>query len=121
MGQMIVEEPVVMYAEAARNYAANKAIATFLGTELQRHYPLRVWGVQPQVDQGVVDIFLLDATGRWAYTLHLMHKTFEVLGREAVRAGGEILERFNLSREKRFNRDHVETLARDIRGSAIEA
>lgn len=117
---MIIEDPVVMGPEEAKTYAANRSIAHFIGGELKRHYPLRVWAVQPQVDQGVVDIFLLDATGRWAYTLHLAHKTFEILGREAVRAGGEILERFNLSREKRFNRDHVETLSRNIRGEAIQ-
>ena len=50
-----------------------------------------------------------------------IHKTIDELERRAVMAAGEILERYNVSRNRDFNPDHIETLARDAMDEVIAA
>lgn len=114
-------KPVVADASQSRFAFADMALAKSIGEALLGAYPNRAWTIHADSEQGVVDVMLADATTRYGYTIHLKAKTLFELQREAVYGGGEILERFNLSRERVFNRDAVDELKRNVLGEAVAA
>lgn len=115
-----LNRPVIMDPDTARFAFANMSLARILGNAVARAYPQRRWGIHADSENGIIDVMCPDVSNRWGYCIHLKHKTIEQLERECVRAAGEILERFSLSREKHgFNRDSVTILPRDFRGDAI--
>jgi len=60
-----------------------------------------------------------DISMEWGYVLHLTQSIHQ-LTRKAITAGGEILERFRLSRERHSSGD-AKDLAKNIQGYAIGA
>ena len=58
-------------------------------------------------------------SGEWGYRL-LLDKNYSVsdLRSRAIKAGGEILERFNVKRGK-MNDDHMATMATDFAGRVL--
>ena len=66
---------------------------------------------------GIIDIYLPEMGGNRAYTLHIAKLDANL--KKVVLAGGEILERFNLSRSK-AKEDELATLERNIKGEALQ-
>lgn len=90
-----------------------------IGAALQRSYPNRQWYVDVSIVGGTANIMCPSISTRHAYVLHI-NKTADQLQKDAIKAGGQILEMFNLSRD-RSARGGEERLLRDARGEAIHA
>lgn len=74
-------------------------MARTLAEKLHQHYPGHLWGVNVEGKTGLITIRNLYLSGNWGYVLKL-GAVFSMsdLERNAVRAGGEILERFRMQR-----------------------
>jgi len=108
-----------MLEDAERKMAADM-VCRHLGNTLKQHYPTRNWVVDVRMSQGVAGIFCPDVSLKYGIIIHLTHIIFD-LERRAVMAGGEILERFGLSREQGASNDDVLDLDRHINGEAVLA
>lgn len=89
-----------------------------IGTVLMRHYNQREWKVMVDLESGMMIVACDSLCNFKGYHIH-MDKTIDQLEKRAIEAAGEILERHNLSRSKKFDPDILETLARDARDSVI--
>lgn len=89
-----------------------------IGSVLMRHYNQREWKVMVDIDAGMLIVGCDSICNFKGYHIHL-DKTIDELERRAVMAAGEILERHNVSRSKKFDPDIIETLARDAQDSVI--
>lgn len=81
--------------------AADFAMTKAIGEVLARHYPRIPWGVRVDSAQGVAMIqvaHLMGATGH--YVIHLSKLAVDPGFKSVIRAGGEILERFGISRSR---------------------
>ena len=102
-----------MLIMADADAAAAETFRDIAGETLKQAYPGYYWGVRVLSTQGVMQIVLLSATSRYGFTLKLADiYSASDLSKEVMRAGGEMLERFGLSRKglnkaeymaKRFN------------------
>ena len=95
-------EPLI---DSATRDLADIALAERLAEVLDRHYPGHLWGVRVDSWQGIAVVFNLRLSGRWGFLLKLRDLTYEnEIAREAMQAGGELLERYRVSRG-RFKED----------------
>jgi hypothetical protein len=72
---------------------------------LELHYPGHPWLIEASHQQGVVYISIPIFTGRNKYVIHINVLKVDPGLRHVVRAGGEILERFKIPRQ-RFSVDN---------------
>jgi len=93
-------------------------IAKQVGVRLEKEYPGREWGVRPDLTGGIVEIFCLALSGKHAYLLH-MNGSIHDLIEKALRAAGEILERYGVTRNKKYDIDITEAFDRDHNGDVI--
>lgn len=110
-------EIVRSQAEAQRAIAKD-AIANRMGRVLQTTYPNRNWLVRVSDDLSIATINCVDISLEYGFMIHLDKITHD-LELAARIAGGEILERFNLSRDK-YSEDGA-LLRVDRRGEALGA
>lgn len=96
-------------------------IAMRVGKVLMEHYNQREWKVMVDVENQMLIIGCDSICNYKGYHLHMNKYTMDELERRAVQAAGEILERHNLARSRKFNPDQLETLARDAFDSVIAA
>lgn len=94
--------------------ATEQLQAKNIAEHLIKHYPGHLWSVQ--VYQGVVIIKNLALSGDWGFVLH--QNKMDNDGREVIRAAGELLERYNLSRG-RLIENQVNDLKQDFKGEII--
>ena len=77
------------------------ALAKRIAESLHRHYPAHLWGVAANSAAGIVSVFNLRLSGRWGFVLKMRDLAYEdEIERAAKEAGGELLERYRLSRGK---------------------
>lgn len=94
-------------------------IAKKVGTALLNAYNNRQWKVIVDIP-GQMLIVACDSISNYkGYHISMVQRNVEELERRAVLAAGEILERHELSRQKRFDADILETLARDAQDNVI--
>lgn len=109
----------VMQAPSARSEAADIALAKRLGEVLHKHYPGHLWAVSVNSSQGIASILNLRLSGRWGFMLHLRDLSYEdEITREAMQAGGELLERYRLARGA-FRESEYEALPTTRLGNLI--
>ena len=85
-----------------------------VGQVLTRTYPGYIWFVETHPDGGVVYVRCMNLSGRWGFVLHINKIDNDY---KAVKnAGGEILERYRVSRVKK-NSDEVMSANRDYAGN----
>jgi hypothetical protein len=96
-------------------------LAHEIGIKLMRAYPQRQWGVVVNLDIGSVQITCPSLSATKGYVIHIKRKTLHELQEQAIRAGGEILERFGISRGRTFDPTSIELLPRDERDEAVSA
>lgn len=94
-------------------------IAKNIGDELVKHYPNREWGVRVDVTGGMIIITCDSLSLLCGYHLPINGDNIKQLQKRAMRAGGEILERFNVSRNQIFNPEKLDLVPRDFRDEAI--
>jgi len=75
-------------------------LARRIGEALETHYPGWAWAVS--IDLGVVNVVSLKLSGTWGFTFKIEQITGDM--KNVIRAGGEVLERFN-ARRGRFTVD----------------
>lgn len=90
-----------------------------IGAALMKHYPHRRWYVDVSIKGGVAKILCPSISMQFGFTLYI-NKTPDEMAKDAVRAGGQILEMFKLSREKGASGGE-EALQRNARGDVIQA
>jgi len=106
--------------DEAQTAAASDRVCREIGAILQQHYPGRVWHVHTSVAGGVAQIQCPSISSLYGYTLHIHNKTNDQMRSGAVKAGGQLLEMFKLSRDQGA-KGGEELLQRDARGEAIHA
>lgn len=94
-------------------------LAKGIGEQLLNHYPNRQWGVQVNIQGQTVIITCPSLSKEKGYYIHLKNETPMELAMRAVNAAGEILERYNLSRARKFDSGIIETLDRDHKDEVI--
>jgi hypothetical protein len=99
--------------------ANDLVLAKSMADTLHSHYPGHLWAVTVNGAQGVADIRNLALSGNWGFRLILVgnYSISEFLDR-VKRAGGEILERYNLARG-RLNLDALANLKTDRLGRTV--
>lgn len=91
--------PRIKVAEDNGLTALEMLFAKRISETLMKHYPGYLWAVD--VSRSIVNIRCLDAHGLMGYTLHVPNEySASEFDKRVVRAGGEILERFQLSRRR---------------------
>jgi hypothetical protein len=106
-------------SESERQAKMEQWIAKRLGTKLMKHYNQREWKVMVDIANQMVIVACDSICNYKGYHIKMNLKTITELEEAAVMAGGEILERHNLARGRKFNPAELESLARDARGSVI--
>lgn len=86
-----------------------------IGNILKRAYPKNIWHVSMSDDGTVAYVTCPQITTEFGMVLHLNQIALD-LETKVVRSAGELLERFNISRETGDG-----TVFKDIRGNAIHA
>ena len=94
-------------------------IAKRLGTKLMEHYNQREWKVMVDISGQMVIIACDSICNYKGYHIKMHNKTIGELEEAAVMAGGEILERHNVARDRKFNPAQLDALVRDSRDSVI--
>lgn len=96
------------------------SICRAIGRTLKKHYPGRDWYVDVTIQGGAAKVMSPSISMRHGFVIHIHDKTIDQIERMAVKAGGQILEMFRLSRE-RGAQGGEESLLRDARGEVIQA
>lgn len=94
-------------------------IAKKLGEKLVSTYPRRQWGVNVDVQGRMIIITAPSLSTSHGYHIAMNGDTIDALERRAVDAGGEIMERYGLSRGRLYNPDHEDALPRNLRDEAM--
>lgn len=106
-------------ADAAEALRAD-SLCREIGATLVQHYPNRHWYVDVTLQGGVAKVQCPALSMQYGFAIHINNKTHDQLKRDTVMAGGQILEMFNLSRE-RGAKGGEELLMRDSRGEVLQA
>jgi hypothetical protein len=69
---------------------------------LHSHYPGHLWAVTCEGLKGIATVRNLRLSGRWGFVIKLRDLKADPGMKEVIRAGGELLERYRVSRG-RFN------------------
>ena len=88
-------------------------VAGRIGALLVKKYNNRKWKVNIDLTGGMLVISCDSISNHMGYHIHTRERTMHQLEVKAVMAAGEILERHELSRNKRFDADQFEHLIRD--------
>jgi hypothetical protein len=92
-------QTVVIDVEEGISHPLDEQICSIVGQVLCQHYTGHAWRVDADHQKGFIDIRNLSLSGDCGFRLKMSgHVTASELTKLAVRAGGEILERFNVSR-----------------------
>lgn len=103
----------------ARSNALDLSLAKDIAEALNEHYPGHLWAVNCQGEQGIMTIHNLMLSGQWGFVLKLDNNySASDLRKRAILAGGEILERYKVSRG-RINHEHMATMDTDFAGRII--
>lgn len=92
----------------------DEVIAKNVAEHLHKHYPGHLWAVN--VEGGVVNVHNLFLSGTWGFRIFI--SDIDVDYKVVTRAGGELLERYNVAR-KAMNPDEIAALKRNLRGEVI--
>ncbi len=93
-------------------------LAKQIGSALAKAYPSRDWGVgvnlaKGETLSGVVTVMCPSLSATKGHVLHISNETAAGLVTRGIRAGGEILERYGITRNRKFDSDALETLDRN--------
>jgi hypothetical protein len=94
--------------------AESKRIAEIL----QRHYPGHLWAVNVDARGGMATIQNLGLSGRWGFYIRLAEIVNDPFMSKVVHAGGELLERYRVSRG-RAQQDELDNVPVDFCGERI--
>lgn len=85
----------------ARTEMAAIRLASEVGDALHKAYPGHMWMVSTEGKGGnVLNVQNMALSGKWGFALHAHKLVDQDVGKVAVRAGGELLERYRISRSR---------------------
>lgn len=113
-----LELEIVQDPEEAIFRVKDFEIAKMVGAALCHKYPNHGWQVEADSRNGIAKIFMSQMSSSQGYIYKLKDISLGTFDREMMRVGGEMLERFSISRG-RFNEDSIKNVMRDPRGNAI--
>ena len=123
-GRQVIDdynEVNVLELESVKVAKIESWIAKAVGTKLMEAYPNRQWGVLVDVEGQMIVIMCQSVSQEKGFHISMVGRCVHDLQLEGVKAGGEILERYNLSRKRKFDADILETLDRDSRDEVISS
>ena len=94
-------------------------MAKEIGTKLMQVYPNRQWAVDFDARSEIVVILCPSLSTRRGFHIHIRRLTLPQIQEKAVRAAGEILERFGISRAKKVDPNQFDHLPQTIRDEVI--
>lgn len=100
--------------EADPHMAADLLMTGRVADVLQRHYPGHPWMIEVSHKQGVVMISIPLFMKRKKWVIHIQTLKTDPMLRTVMRAGGAILERYNVPRNG-FGLDHFLGALQDVR------
>lgn len=104
---------------AEKQNMLDMALSKDVAEALNEHYPGHLWAVNCQGENGIMTIHNLMLSGQWGFTLKLDNSySASDLRKRAIMAGGEILERYKVSRG-RINHEHMATMNTDFAGRIL--
>lgn len=103
----------------ARKAKLEAWIAKAVGKSLTRHYPNREWKVIVDIPGGMLVVACDSISNYKGYHIRLEGRNIQDLQERAKFAAGEILERHNVARSRRFDADILETLNRNSKDEVI--
>ena len=111
-------EPIIDIAtiDEAREAISNDALCKKIGSALIKAYPSRRWYVRVFDHGRVATIILYDVNTEYGNTVKMLDRRERVNIKKCIMAGGEALERFNLTRSMSDNSD-VMSLQRNTVGN----
>lgn len=86
--------------------------------KLEKHYPGWLWTINPDENAGMMYIYALRLSGEFGYKLKIGDIQDDETRKFALRAGGEILERYGLKRGK-YKHSLLAGKIQDLRGNYI--
>ena len=101
-------------------YRRQAEIERRVGSALMKTYPTRDWYVDSDVYGGVLEVKCSSISMKYGMIVHLHYSTEEVVKR-AVKAAGELLERFRLGRQRLNKGTDEGDLQRNAMGEVITA
>jgi hypothetical protein len=99
---------------------ANFTIAKEVAETLDKHYSGHAWMVTAEVEQGIVKVWNGKLSGTWGFIVNMADLANDPKMKIVIKAGGEILERYNLSRGKAIEQE-IDGLFYDFKGDAVQA
>lgn len=90
-------------------------LAKQLGEAIVEKFQNRQWSVDVDVANQVIVINCPSLSKRMGYRLHIRNETVKQLIPRAIRAAGEILERYGVSRSRIIDPESLEFFERDVR------
>lgn len=112
-----LELEIVQDPEESKYRIADRHWCEKIGHELVKHYPGHGWEVTFNIKQGIMDVRNRHMHPLAGYRLKLSEFNFSRFSSQMRKIGGEILERFGLSRE-RFEADKIRQIQHDTKGRA---
>ena len=100
--------------------AANQTISKHVAETLDKHYPGHAWAVMANIETGIVTIRNLKLSSKMGFILKMDDLATDPTMRLVVKAGGEFLERFNISRGM-ANDETYNDINYDFKGEAIQS
>lgn len=114
-----MSEVVAVITDGTQNDVLDLELARIVSEELVKHYPGHLWAVNVQSQHGVITVKNLNLSGNRGFLLHYRNmKSFDDVKRNAMQSGGEILERFQLSRGA-LRQTELKSLKRDVPGRFV--
>lgn len=106
--------------DSAKSTLNDMLMAKQVAETLMRHYPSpHLWAVTCEGRTGIITIKNLLLSGTWGYVLHIPKVySASALADAAMRAGGEILERFGMRRGQ-FNEAYYAALKTNRAGDIL--
>ena len=104
-----------------RETIKNHEIESRVGNALMQQYPTRDWYVEGNVSGGTVTVKCASVSMTYGMTIHLHSGGLEPVIRTAVKQAGELLERFNLGRDRLNSGDDESYLPRNLRDEVLTA
>ena len=93
-------------------------LAKRYGEALEKHYPGWWWTINPDETGGVMYIYCLRLSGEWGYVIKTGDVQNDAHEKEAIMAGGEILDRYNIPRGA-YKREYLQGKIKDLRDNFI--
>lgn len=108
-----------MTPEDAESEAYDFSKSMEIAEALNKHYPGHLWAVRVQGKQGIATIHNMALSDMWGYVIKLDPLySASYLNDKAIKAGGEILERFGVARG-RVDHELMDALPKDFAGRVL--